>query len=116
MPNNLKKIDNDAFYNCTNLASLGLSNNLEVIGEYAIANCTKLETIEIPEGVNIGSYAFEKSNLKTVTFKGKPLKIGGLPFNNCYELKTINVPWSEGEVAGAPWGAGFATINYNYTE
>ena len=36
-------------------------------------------------------------------------------FYECEKLTTINVPWSEGEVAGAPWGATGATINYNYT-
>jgi hypothetical protein len=25
------------------------------------------------------------------------------------------VPWAEGAVANAPWGATNATINYNYT-
>jgi hypothetical protein len=37
----------------------------------------------------------------------------------CFEgtnLMTINVPWSEGEVINAPWGASNATINYNYVE
>lgn len=29
-------------------------------------------------------------------------------------VEVINVTWSEGEVAGAPWGATDATINYNY--
>ena len=29
------------------------------------------------------------------------------------EVKTVNVPWAEGAVASAPWGA--ATVNYNYT-
>ena len=33
----------------------------------------------------------------------------------CTNLTTINVPWAEGAVAGAPWGATNATINYNYT-
>jgi hypothetical protein len=28
----------------------------------------------------------------------------------------INVPWSENDVLGAPWGAINATITYNYIE
>ena len=35
-------------------------------------------------------------------------------FNNCLNLKTINVPWGENIFGGAPWGATNATINYNY--
>lgn len=38
------------------------------------------------------------------------------PFTGCTNLLTINVPWGEGEVSGAPWGATNATINYNYVE
>ena len=53
--------------------------------------------------------------MKTVTFKGKPT-ISDSAFLNCGNLTTINVPWAEGEVANAPWGATNATINYNYTE
>ena len=55
---------------------------------------TALEKIEIPESVEI---------------------IEDYAFKNCTALTTINVPWSEGEVASAPWGATNATINYNYT-
>ena len=36
-------------------------------------------------------------------------------FWNCPNLTDIYVPWSEGEVEGAPWGANNATIHYNYT-
>ena len=35
-------------------------------------------------------------------------------FIGCTNLTEINVPWSEGQVEGAPWGARKATINYNY--
>ena len=35
-------------------------------------------------------------------------------FTGCDKLTTINVPWSEGEVANAPWGATNAVINYDY--
>ena len=35
-------------------------------------------------------------------------------FIGCDNLTTINVPWSEGAVENAPWGATNATINYNY--
>lgn len=34
-------------------------------------------------------------------------------FEGCTNLTTINVPWAEGAVANAPWGATNATINYN---
>jgi hypothetical protein len=49
-----------------------------------------------------------------LTFKGTPTSISTTAFGSCTNLKTINVPWAEGAVAGSPWGATAATINYNY--
>jgi hypothetical protein len=55
------------------------------------------------------------TSLETVTFKGKPNYMSTAIFVGCPVLTTINVPWSEAEIANAPWGAENATINYNYT-
>jgi len=51
-----------------------------------------------------------------LTFEGTPSFIASNAFSNCTKLRTINVPWAEGKVANAPWGATKATINYNYVE
>ena len=71
----------------------------------------------IPSGVTcIEDYAFSDcTSLKTLTFEGTPTTIGSNVFKGCTKLTTINVPWAEGTVANAPWGATNATINYNYT-
>jgi len=53
--------------------------------------------------------------MRTLTFNGTPTSIASNAFGNCTNLRTINVPWAEGAVANAPWGATNATINYNYT-
>lgn len=36
-------------------------------------------------------------------------------FSGCTNLTSIKVPWAEGAVANAPWGATNAAITYNYT-
>lgn len=56
------------------------------------------------------------TNLKKVTFKGTPDSIASSVFTGCTSLTEINVPWAEGAVANAPWGAPNATVHYNYTE
>lgn len=64
----------------------------------------------------IRDYAFYNcSALESITFEGTPTTINGNAFTGCTNLLTINVPWAEGAVANAPWGATNATINYNYT-
>ena len=94
LPSDLTSIGNYAFYGCNNLALTSLPDGLTSIGGNAFRGCTKLTEL---------------------TFKGKPSSISSSAFDNCTNLLTINVPWAEGEVANAPWGATNATINYNYT-
>ena len=104
LPSALKYLGNTAFYQ-----SGGQSFPMEII---------------IPPLVEtIGSSVFGGSAYltTTITFQGTPQSIHANAFataNNTStmrDLVTINVPWSEGEVANAPWGAVNATINYNYT-
>ena len=114
---NLKSIGSGAFYNCTNLALTELPSGLTSIGSSAFNGCTNLALTELPSGLHIGLSAFRAcTRLTSITFKGKPRQnvIPTSAFQNCSNLKTINVPWAEGEVANAPWGATNATINYNY--
>ena len=92
-------IENDAFANCFMLQSITLPNTLTEIKESAFESCRSLNEVTF--------------TVKPTT----PLPTGAYTqiFRSCDNLTTINVPWSEGEVAGAPWGATNATINYNYT-
>ena len=88
-----------------------------VIRDNAFYSCSSLALTSLPSGItNIGNYAFQScSSLASLTFEGKPTSISNSAFRSCTNLTTINVPWAEGEVANAPWGATNATINYNYT-
>lgn len=117
LPDGLVQIDNSAFVGCYNLALTSLPDSLTVIGEEAFSRCENLAITSIPGGVSsIGTYAFYNClSLTEITFRGKPKKLGTNAFYGCDNLLIINVPWAEGEVAGAPWGADYATINYNYT-
>lgn len=89
-----KTIRDSAFNSCTNLALTTLPNGITSIGDYAFNNCTRLVSL---------------------TFEGTPESIADQAFAGCYNLTTINVPWAEGAVANAPWGATNATIHYGHT-
>jgi hypothetical protein len=107
-----------AFFHNLNLTYLTLPQGLENIGSDAFSYCESLRKVVIPSSVKvIEGLAFDNCDyLSKVTFEGTPNEIHQSAFTYCRNLTTINVPWSEGEVADAPWGAGNATINYNYTE
>lgn len=118
LPVGLMRINDYAFNNCYKLNFTSFPATLEVIGQAAFNLCRGLEHLEFPVGLKqLQNLAFNNClGLKKVTFLGKPeAGIAGSAFTNCQNLTTINVPWAEGEVSGAPWGARNATINYNYT-
>ena len=113
----ITSIGNYAFSQCSNLALTSLPAGITSIGNNAFNSCGKLALTSMPAGItSIGSYSFSNcTGLTTITFEGTPQSINSYAFSGCTNLTTINVPWAEGAVAGAPWGATNATINYNYT-
>ena len=118
LPNGLTSIDTFAFSICTNLALTSLPNGLTSIGRYAFQRCTNLALTSLPDTLtDIADYAFSGcTGLTEITFKVKPNHIYTSIFERCTNLTTIRVPWAEGEVFGAPFGATNATLIYNYTE
>lgn len=98
-----------------NFYTRSLPEGLQRIGPYAFSDCNALADITIPKSVAaIADFAFLRCKLTSITFESTPNSISSRAFRYCTNLTTINVPWSEGEVAGAPWGATNATINYGY--
>lgn len=88
----------------------------DAIRSYMFSDCSNLALTSLPSGItSIGNYAFRDcTGLTSITFTGKPNTISSSAFYGCKNLRTINVPWAEGAVADAPWGATNATINYGY--
>lgn len=117
MPDSVTSIGKYAFRSCENLVSAPLPSSLATIGERAFFNCNKLILTSFPSGItSIGLQAFAAcTGLTEITFNGKPDSIYHDVFQACTNLTTIRVPWSQGEVSNAPWGASSATIVYNYT-
>jgi hypothetical protein len=94
-----------------------LPEGLTALENTTFSNCHKIAITSIPKGItSIDNIAFNNCrSITSMTFEGTLDNISSTAFNGCINLLTINVPWAEGEVANAPWGATNATINYNYT-
>lgn len=106
---------------CYELPSVEISElpeGLIRIGETCFYGCPKVTIKTIPKGVQYieGAAFFGCTGLTSVTFKGTPKSISDTTFGECDNLTEIKVPWAEGAVKNAPWGATNAKITYNYTE
>ena len=117
LPDDLVKIGDAAFYACIALALSQLPDSVKTIGASAFQRCTALQLSDLPAGLTtISQNAFMScTGLTKITFHRKPSTMFSNIFSSCTNITEINVPWAEGEVANAPWGATNATINYNVT-
>lgn len=107
-------VDSYAFADCKALTGISLPNATR-LNSRAFYACTALASIYMPKVARIQNQVFYNcTSLTNVTFQSTPTSIDSTAFTGCTNLVTINVPWAEGAVAGAPWGAPNATINYNY--
>ena len=145
IPEGIKDISSNAFYSCPRLYGISFPRSLENLEATCFGWCTNLSMVRLPEGLkNIKTYAFylcpistinipssvdsildrafgDNDSLKTVTFAPRGSKLPNIVSTAFFGTGkvnpvTFNVPWSEGEVPGAPWGAENAKINYNYVE
>lgn len=115
LPEGITEISADAFSGCSKLALASLPEGVVDIQSTAFRGCSELALTFIPKGVtNIGLWAFSGcTSLTSLTFKGTPKSIDSRAFTGCTNLTDIYVPWNDGAVANAPWGATNATIHYN---
>lgn len=93
---------------------------VETIGVSSFRNCfsdanEKDRVLRFPATVKtIGANAFSEPRSPHIYFEGTPVSIDATALAT-KRATDIYVPWAEGEVANAPWGATNATIHYNTT-
>ena len=88
----LKNVPNNAFGECSNLRSIDLPEATYIDGS-AFFKCSSLSQINIPKVSVISSYAFSGCNsLKSIYAPECISFSGGLQFNMCTELETVDFP------------------------
>lgn len=88
--NNIKFINQKAFYNCA-LSEINL-DSVVAIGNYTFENC-KLNYIDLPEtaqSLGIGAF-YNNDSLVDVRFNASKIKIGSYAFAECDMLESIDV-------------------------
>ena len=90
--NGVTVIGNNAFRNCTALASVTLPGTLREIGNVAFYYCSALEEIEIPQNVTtIGQNAFGYCALTQIELPANVSTLGDGVFYKCANLESITV-------------------------
>ncbi len=101
IPNSVEEIDVTAFEKC-NLSNVVIPQNVKRINQYAFYSCKNLQSIKIFNGVeSIGDYAFSESALKEVNIPDSVIELGSQTFYMCKDLERIFlgkgitvIPWS----------------------
>ena len=121
LPSWIDYLSQEMFSNCSSLENVyGNLSNVTQIGANAFQNCKALKEAPYMPNLHIlGGNAFnrctalERFCIYYDGLQNQYRNINGTAFANCTNLLDIYVPWSEGEVLNAPWGAANATIHYN---
>ena len=88
------KIENNAFYKCTNITSVIIPSNVTEIGKSAFYGCEALQKITIPSKLNVLSESVFSGckSLKNITIPNGVTEIGANAFSSCSELTSITIP------------------------
>ncbi len=94
IPEGIKEIGDDAFYNCSSMASITLPNSVTSIGDSAFSGCSGLTSITIPDSVtSIGEYSFSGcSSLASITIPNSVTSIDNYVFQDCSSLTSVMIP------------------------
>ncbi len=93
LPDNIKKIEGHAFYNCEMLSSIKLPSALQTIEYAAFMGCKKLVGINLPEAISsICNSVFEGcSNLTSIIIPSSLDEIQAETFKNCTSLESVYI-------------------------
>ena len=93
-------IDDEAFYNRSDVTSITLPHTVVNIGEGTFAGCSGLQSITIPDAVtSISGYAFLScTGLTSITIPNGVKEIGYHSFSYCDNITTVKIPASVTEL------------------
>ena len=94
IPECVKEIGDNAFYDCKSLTSINIPDSVTSIGEGTFFGCSSLTSITIPNSVNsIEDWAFCCcSSLTSITIPDSVTSIEAEAFSNCSKLTSITIP------------------------
>lgn len=109
------KINDYAFYNCSEISSVTLPDGLTSIGDFAFAGCSALTSINIPNGItSLGVSSFydcsllSSMNLSNCT---QLTNIADSAFSGCSAMTNLSIPESIKSIGGTAF-SGCRALRY----
>lgn len=93
IPDGIRRIENNAFSNCTSILEVHLNDSLEEIGENSFQRCRDLEYIVFPESVRtIQTRAFYRCHkIKTIQLPRSLRSVGAQAFAFCNNIREVTI-------------------------
>ena len=111
-------LESYSFQRCVSLKNINLEN-ITTFNRNSMEETMALEQVIFSANLlAINQRAFYRSGITSAIFLNATDNLPTIAndaFHQASQLKDIYVPWAEGAVANAPWGATNATIHYNTT-
>ena len=95
LPDSVRIIGPQAFWNCTSLRNINIPDSVTIIGEFAFQSCTSLTTVVLPDSLTeLRRYAFSYcENLTSITIPNSVTTINMQALYHC-GLNSVRIPSS----------------------
>lgn len=101
------------FSGCSLLSNVSLGQNVSKVGIDAFSGCTNISSIDLLYAKIISNYAFRNcTGLTSVSIGSQIETIANRAFYGCTQSFTISIDAATDSVAGKPWGATNAVVNW----
>jgi hypothetical protein len=101
IPSSVTSLGDYCFSNCSGLTGITIPSSVTSLGNWCFAKCKKLTNITLPDNITkFGELCFAESGLTRITIPSSIKQISNYCFYRCRNLTSVNIPSSVTSFAG----------------